>query len=232
MMNKKYRHIYFDLDRTLWDFEANSIEAFRDILGKRNLTNRFGSTEEFSARYKVHNEHLWDMYRKGEITKMNLRTERFILTLEDYGIKDDALAKSLGDEYIELAPYKTVLIENALEIVQYLHHKYELYILTNGFNEVQFTKLKESGLDSFFRKMITSENARAQKPKKEIFTFALTSVNARKSESLMIGDDLEIDIMGAKNAGMDQVYFNPEGIPHEKEVTYEIRNLIELRNFL
>ncbi|MFP4061067.1 MAG: YjjG family noncanonical pyrimidine nucleotidase [Bacteroidales bacterium] len=231
-MYKRYRYIYFDLDRTLWDFEANSVAAFRDILERRSITGRFGSVEAFSERYKYHNEILWDLYRRGEMTKMKLRTERFVLTLADFNITDALLAEELGNEYIKLAPYKTHLIPNAKEIVEYLHDKYELFILTNGFNEVQFIKMKESGLVKYFRKIITSENARAQKPKKEIFTFAITSVNARKAESIMIGDDLEIDILGARNAGIDQVYYNPAGFIHDENITHEIKDLLELKSIL
>ncbi len=229
---KKYRHIYFDLDHTLWDYKANAYEAFRDIYDKYELHKQIDRLDSFMEVFIKYNDLLWDQYRRGEVKKKFLMTERFVLTLGEFGIKNHGLAEKIGLDYITLSPYKTNVLPYTHEVLPYLFTRYNLYILTNGFNEVQFIKLKESGLTSFFKKVITSENAGYQKPRKEIFEYALKSVNAKKTESLMIGDDLKVDVIGARDFGIDQVYFNPEGKEHTEKVTFEIASLKELENIL
>ena len=201
----KYKHIYFDLDRTIWDFDKNAEETFHEIYTKYKLEKIFSSFDNFYNTYVKHNELLWKDYRKGKIEKSLLSYKRFTLTLEDFGVYDEVLAKNIAHDYITISPTKKSLFPYAHETLDYLHKKYKLYIITNGFNEVQFTKLKNSELDKYFSKVFTSEDAGAQKPNPKIFDNALKSVNALKNESIMIGDDLEADILGAKKFGLDQV---------------------------
>ncbi|MDK2978460.1 MAG: putative hydrolase of the superfamily [Bacteroidales bacterium] len=229
---KKYKHIYFDLDRTLWDFDSNAKETFQDIYEKHELHKIFNKFDNFYHTYVKHNERLWKIYRDGKIKKSVLAFKRFALTLEEFGVKDEGLAKIIGQDYIEISPTKKRLFPGTYETLEYLKNKYNLYIITNGFNEVQFTKLKNSKLDTFFKKIFTSENAGAQKPNAKIFEHALKSVNARKKESVMIGDDIDTDIIGAKKFGLDQVYFNPLGKKHSEDITHEITSLKELQNIL
>ncbi|HSH50530.1 MAG TPA: YjjG family noncanonical pyrimidine nucleotidase, partial [Bacteroidales bacterium] len=179
-----------------------------------------------------HNERLWKIYRDGKIKKSVLIFKRFALTLEEFGVKDEGLAKIIGQDYIKISPTKKRIFPGTYETLEYLKNKYNLYIITNGFNEVQFTKLKNSKLDKYFIKIFTSENAGVQKPNAKIFEHALKSVNARKKESVMIGDDLDIDIIGAKKFGLDQVYFNPQEKKHSEDITHEISSLKELQNIL
>ena len=227
---QRYKHIYIDLDRTLWDFKVNSAETLRDLYVKYNLDNVFPGYDTFRDRFISNNNVLWEQYHKGEIKKDILRTLRFFNTLSEYGIHDKELAKNLDDDYIIISPTKTSLFPYTLETLDYLHGKYNLYIITNGFNEVQFTKIRNSGLDKYFKKVVTSESTGYLKPRIEIFDYAVTSVNARKKECIMIGDDLEIDILGAKNAGLDQVFFNPERIQHKENPSFEIYSLPELKS--
>ncbi|MEA2106541.1 MAG: YjjG family noncanonical pyrimidine nucleotidase [Bacteroidota bacterium] len=229
---KKYKNIYFDLDRTLWDFDSNAKETFQDIYEKHELHKIFNNFDNFYNTYVKHNKRLWKIYRDGKIKKSVLTFKRFALTLEEFGVKDEGLAKIIGQDYIEISPTKKRLFPGTYETLEYLENKYNLYIITNGFNEVQFTKLKNSKLDTFFKKIFTSENAGAQKPNAKIFEHALKSVNARKKESVMIGDDLDTDIIGAKKFGLDQVYFNPQGKKHSEDITHEITSLKELLNIL
>lgn len=231
-MTKKYKHVYFDLDRTLWDFESNAEETFEEIYDKYKLDTIFPKFDSFHETYKKHNQRLWKAYRDGKLKKAILRNKRFELTLEEYGNTDPSLAKKIGDDYITLSPTKTRLFPGAQEILEYLYQKYNLYIITNGFNEVQFAKLKNCGIDNYFKSVFTSEDAGAQKPHKEIFQHALKNVNAKKSESIMIGDDLESDIQGAMNFGLDQIFFNPNGNPHALKPSYEIRQLEEIKTIL
>jgi putative hydrolase of the HAD superfamily len=226
----KYKHIYFDLDRTIWDFEGNSVHTLRDLQEKFDLTHIDSS--EFHKTFNYYNELHWQMFREGRINKEDLRQERFRKTLEKFEINDRSLAEKVAIEYLKIGPTKTGLLPYAKEVLDKLHKTYSLYIITNGFNDIQIHKLTNSGVIDYFKKVITSEHARSSKPKQEIFQYALTAANAKKKESLMVGDDLEIDILGAKAFGMDQVYFNPAGLQHNESVTYEIQSLLELTKIL
>ena len=230
--NYKYKHIYFDLDRTIWDFDQNARETFQDLYGKYKLDKIFKNFDDFYYTYVKHNEQLWKDYREGKIKKTLLSYKRFILTLEEFGVDDVELAKKIAHDYITISPTKKRLFPYAHETLEYLYKKYKLYIITNGFNEVQFTKLKNSELDQYFTKIFTSEDAGAQKPNPKIFENAVKSSNARKKESIMIGDDLEADILGAKNFGLDQIYFNPDKRNHSEDITHEISSLKELQKIL
>ena len=228
----KYKHIYFDLDRTIWDFDKNAYDTFRDIFGKYELVNIFQTFDNFYETYTKHNDILWEEYRNGKIKKSVLSYKRFSLTLAEFGANDEDLAKKIAYDYISLSPTKKQLFPFAHETLEYLSEKYKLYIITNGFNEVQFTKLKNSDLDKYFIKVFTSEDAGAQKPNPVIFKHALTNVNACISESIMIGDDLQVDVLGAKSFGLDQVFFNPKNEKHSEDVTHEISSLKELQEIL
>jgi putative hydrolase of the HAD superfamily len=228
-----YKDLFFDLDRTLWDLDSNSKEALFEIFTQYNL-EQIGvfNFDAFFQNYQNINDKLWDDYRKGLVFKEDLRYNRFILTLDAFGIQDIALAKKIGDQYVETAPLRTKLLPNAMEVLHYLKSKYSLHIITNGFEEVQQLKMKNSGLSPFFNEIITSDRAKYKKPDPRIFAFALHQTGAKRNDSLMIGDNLQLDVIGAKNMGIAQVFFNPEGLRHECEVTYEIKDLSELIQFL
>jgi putative hydrolase of the HAD superfamily len=232
-MQKKYRHIFFDLDRTLWDFEATAREAFKDIYTRFKLLDiGVSDVETFKDQYNHHNEILWTHYREGRLTKDILRGLRFKLTLKEFGIDNDELAQQIGQHYVQISPLLVNLFPNTHEIMAYLNPKYQLHIITNGFSEVQFTKLKESDLRKYFNQVITSEKAGVKKPDAKIFEYALEQANAKIDESIMIGDDPEVDILGAKNIGMDQVLFDPYAKLQQNGATYYINDLIELEKYL
>ena len=232
-MAKKYKHLFFDLDRTLWDFEKSAVEAFKELYTKYNL-NRMGirSAEEFHMKFSKHNNLLWDLYRDGKMEKELLMWKRFFDTFREYGVYDEELAKNLGNDYVYISPRKVNLFPNAMEILEYLHPSYELHIITNGFQEVQEIKLSTSKMDRFFKVMVTSERAGVKKPNPAIFEYALEETGARVEESLMIGDDYEVDILGARSIGMDQVLFDPEAENLLNGCTYKISELSELKEFL
>jgi putative hydrolase of the HAD superfamily len=232
---KQYRHIFFDLDRTLWDFDKSSKQTFNEIYEHYHLKGKGVTTPElFYDVYTVHNNKLWDDYRNGKLSKEVLRGKRFRLTLQDFGIYDDELAEKIGEDYIRLSPLKANLFPQAINILEYLYPKYKLHIITNGFQEVQDVKIKTADLGKYFDQIITSEEAGVKKPALEIFRYALDKAGANATESLMIGDDYEVDVLGAKNAGMDQVLFDPEikFITLSKKVTYYVTCLDELKDVL
>lgn len=229
----KYTDIFFDLDRTLWDFESNAMSTFEDLYNKYELEAKgVSSLEHFVDVYRRHNEFLWAQYREGAIKKEQLRNQRFKLTLNELNIHDDILANELGDDYINISPTKTILFPNCMEILEYLKGKYRMHIITNGFEEVQYNKLINSNLFQYFDQIITSEAAGKKKPHPIIFEHALFKANAKKEASIMIGDDFDVDIEGAMDFGMDQAFFNPHNLEETRKATYEISDLIELKKYL
>jgi putative hydrolase of the HAD superfamily len=228
----KYRHLFFDLDHTLWDFEANARATLSELYRTLNLQERgINDFDLFHKNYLVHNEMLWDRYRKGSIKQDELRVKRMVLALLDFKIADEVLAKELSVLFLELLPTRTILFPHAREILQYLSGKgYQLHLITNGFEKTQHSKLKYSGLDIYFKEVITSEGSNSLKPEKEIFEFALSKSGAALHESIMIGDSIEVDVVGARNAGMDQVFVDHLNTSQDIKATYHVRSLKELEN--
>ncbi|MGB1932377.1 MAG: YjjG family noncanonical pyrimidine nucleotidase [Flavobacteriales bacterium] len=229
-----YKHLFFDLDRTLWDFEKNSHEVLLELYKHYDLlTKGIVDSKVFIERYKHHNEKLWDLYRQNKIEKDKLRDERFKITLDEFGINSPELAANLGEDYVAHCPKKTNLFPYVHSTLNYLKDRYALHIITNGFEEVQYQKLENSNLIDYFEQIITSEQVGFKKPSQQIFKFSMLKAFAKPSDSLMIGDDLHADILGAKDIGMAQVFFNP--LKHEhanSEITYEINCLSELEEIL
>jgi len=225
-----YRHLFFDLDHTLWDFEANAKETLKDIYAQNNLIERgITNFDFFYSRYSYHNERLWDRYTKGFIRQEELRWKRMWLTLLDHKIADEALSKQMAAQFLEILPTKKQLFPYTIEVLSYLKHKgYKLHLITNGFESIQHNKLRSSNLHPFFEQVITSEASNSLKPKKEIFEYALQKAHALHNESIMIGDNLDADIQGGINAGIDTVFVNHLNIQTPVRPTYVVYNLKEL----
>lgn len=228
----KYRHIFIDLDRTIYDFDKSTHDTFLELFDKFGLHDRRVPFEPFFKLYRKNNVALWEQYREGKITKKFLNVHRFDVTFRAFGIHDRAFAGRFASDYLISSPLKKALFPNVREVLEYLKDKYTLHIITNGFEEVQKTKMEANDLNKYFTTVTTSEEAQAKKPRKEIFELAFKKAIAKPAESLMIGDDLEVDILGAKSVGMDGVYCNYNNIPHNGEVTFEIREMLELKNIL
>ena len=228
-----YTTIFFDLDHTLWDFETNSAHTLHEIIRDFDLMQKgLPSAEKFILRYQQINDKMWDDYRKGLVDRSTLRNSRFHHALLEFEIDDYELSLKMGEYYLRESPLKKILFPHALETLSYLKNKYELNIITNGFKEVQFIKLEHSLLAPYFTHIITSEAANSRKPAAGIFDYALQLSNAKAIESIMIGDSLEQDIEGARNFGMDQIYFNPKKIKHSEKVSFEIHSLEQLKTIL
>ncbi len=225
----KYKHIYFDLDRTLWDYDANAGQAFQIIFEEYRLDQHFPDAVEFFRIFNIYNDVVWEEYRQGSMTKEVLREKRFELTLADRGISDKELAARIGERYMYLTPRQNILAPGTTEVLDHLSKcGCRLYILTNGFSATQYNKMSNSGILHYFDRTFSSEEIGINKPKPEIFHWAVTSVNALKKECLMVGDDLEVDVRGAMNYGIDTAWYNPAGITSELIPTYTIRDLREL----
>jgi len=226
----QYKHLFFDLDHTLWDFEANSRLTLQQLYHSLDLAARgVNDFDLFHRRYSAHNEKLWDRYRKGFIKADELRIKRMWLTLLDFKIGDETLARTLDVQFLEGLPSRNILFPYTLEILNYLRDKgYQLHLITNGFEKVQQSKLDNSGLTGYFRQVITSEGSNSLKPQKEIFEYAFQRAGALPAESIMIGDSIEADIQGAINAGIDQVYVNHLGVAPTVKPTYTVGSLKEL----
>lgn len=232
-MNAKYKHIFFDLDHTLWDFESNSHETLLDLFEEYSvLKTSIDDKNHFITRYYYHNEIYWEQFRKGELSREDLRHIRFRTTLKEFNIVDEELVQQLAVAYLEILPTKTNLFHDTLEVLDYLVTKYSLHIITNGFEEIQFKKIVNTGIGKYFKYIITSEAAGSQKPNPAIFNFALQLTNAEIKNSLFVGDSIEADINGAKAVGMDYVFYNPKKIPHEEIVMHEISELSELKKIV
>jgi len=228
----KYRHLFFDLDHTLWDFEANARANLLELHAVLHLEKKgVNDFELFHKNYLAHNEKLWEQYRNGHIKQEELRTKRMWLSLLDFKIADDELARELSIRFLELLPTRTILFPYAKEILTYLKDRhYILHLITNGFEKTQQNKLMFAGLKPFFKEVITSEGSGSLKPNKEIFKFAFQKCEATPDESIMIGDSIEVDIIGAMNAGIDQVYVNHFGIEPAVKPTYVVSSLKELED--
>lgn len=226
----KYKHLFFDLDHTLWDFDTNSRQTLEELYFTFQLEQKgVKNFDLLHKRYLFHSDLLWALYRNGDLHVDDLRWKRMWLTLIDFNIENESLAREMGAQFLKLLPDRKTLFPHAIEMLQYLSEKrYKLHLITNGFEITQHNKLKNSGLDRFFIKVITSENSNSIKPNREIFDYACTLAKARCHECIMIGDSIEADIMGAINAGIDQVYVNHLNVKTHIQPTYTVYSLKEL----
>lgn len=225
----KYRHIFFDLDHTIWDFDKNAEETLQELYVIHKLKDiGLTSADVFIETYTQNNHRLWREYHLGNITKETLREARFKQTFLDLGVHPDVIPHGFEDEYVKLCPTKTNLFPNAHETLEYLQGKYILHLISNGFKESQDIKINGTGIGKYFTHVIISEIAGANKPDPAIFQFAIDTAGTTRQDSLMIGDSLEADVLGALNFGMDAIFFNPFNTPKPDEVEIEISDLKEL----
>jgi len=225
----KYRHLFFDLDHTIWDFDKNAEETLHELYGIYKL-NDLGlhSPDLFIETYTRNNHRLWAEYHLGNITKEALRNARFKQTFLDLGMHPDIIPAGFEDDYVRLCPTKTNLFPYAHETLQYLQSKYAMHLISNGFRESQDIKINGTNLGGYFQNVIISEIAGANKPDRAIFQYAIDLAKASVTESLMIGDSLEADVYVALNFGMDAIYFNPNGADKPDDVQMQINSLKEL----
>ena len=230
----KYRHLFFDLDLTLWDFETNSRQTLGDLYESNGFKEKgVPDFDQFFERYSYHNHRLWDRYTNGFIKQDELRWKRMWLALLDFKLADEPLARQMGVEFLDLLPTRKTLFPYTTEILQYLQDKgYKMHLVTNGFEKVQYGKIQNAKIDSYFEHVITSEASGSLKPKKEIFEYAFSKAGTNATESIMIGDNLDADIQGGINAGMDTIFVNHLKVEPHVPSTYVVYHLQELENIL
>ena len=230
---KTYKHIFFDLDHTLWDYEGNANQALSELYDHHELGEKgmFSKSELATTFFEV-NDMLWDDYNHHRIQRKDLRARRFPTIFKRLGLPIELRPKEIETEYIALSPTKDKVFDHAHELLDYLNTKYELHIITNGFDDIQGTKMASSKIDHYFKVIVTSETAGFRKPDPRIFQLAMDLSGAEAGHSLMVGDNLKADIGGARSFGIDQVFFNPHRKSHTEQVTYEIAGLKELMELL
>lgn len=232
-MKIEYKSLFFDLDDTLWDTQHNNRECLKEIYIDYNFAQYYESFEAFYDVYMPNNLTLWEQYRNHQIDRMTLILERWLYILRPIGIDDKEYTLKLNHDFLQRTSTKTKLISGTLELLEYLQPYYRIFILSNGFREVQFLKIKNSGIAPYIEKMILSEDANIQKPHKGIFDYALITTNSRRKESIMIGDSWEADIEGARQSKIDQIWYNPGKIDVKSfQPTYQVCTLAEIEKIL
>lgn len=225
--------VLIDLDDTLWATTRNNLASLRELYETRGWSEVIGTYEELEEVYQPINQQLWHLYRMGEITKPELQRRRFKEPLEHFmGSLDDDLIEEINREFLSRTAAKKELIPGAIELLEELRQRYRIVVVSNGFEEVQWRKMRTAGLLPYIDEVVLSETAGINKPHKAIFDYALSKASARRTETVMIGDDWESDITGASNAGLTAIWFNPAGLPRPADrlrvPLYEVASLGEI----
>jgi YjjG family noncanonical pyrimidine nucleotidase len=229
----KYRHLFFDLDHTLWDFDRNSAESITELFDTFRLADAgIASAAEFSTHFIAINRQLWADYDRNIITHGYIRENRFPMVFKSLGVDASLIQADLNAEYLNILPRKPHLLESAREVLDYLKGRYTMHIITNGFAEIQAVKMDSAEIAHYFTHVITNGLVDAKKPDPAIFNYAMEISGASVAESLMIGDSYGADILGAKGVGMDTVFYNTAGLVVEDKPTYDIRHWNELMTIL
>jgi len=223
------KHVFFDLDHTLWDFDKNSALTFEKIFSFHKVEVDIVA---FLKIYEPINLNYWKLYREERIDKASLRYGRLKDTFDilEYAIEDELIHR-LSVDYIEHLTTFNYLFEGTVDLLDYLHPKYELHIITNGFEEVQLRKMTSAKINHYFKTITNSEMAGVKKPNPVIFDHALKVANAKPHESIMIGDNYEADILGALNVGYDVIFFNCNDQLIDSKIK-QVRDLLEIKMYL
>ncbi|MCR8873234.1 YjjG family noncanonical pyrimidine nucleotidase [Phocaeicola barnesiae] len=230
----KYKSIFIDLDDTLWAFTENARDTFEEMYHQYRFERYFQSFDHFMKLYTPKNLELWELYGRHEISKDELNARRFSYPLLQVGVDDPALVKAYSDGFFAAIPYKRKLMPHAMEALEYLSGKYRLYILSNGFRELQEQKMRSAGILHYFRKIVLSEDIGAHKPFPAIFNFAMSATQSEFRTSLMIGDNWKNDVAGARDVGMGQGYYCPDAEPSvlDFQPTFLLRDWKEIKKVL
>jgi putative hydrolase of the HAD superfamily len=229
---KNIKHIFFDLDNTLWDFEKNSREALLHLFLEHNIQENCNTDfDGFIAIYEAINHELWHLYSLQKTTKEELRYQRFYKAFSHFNYDNLPLSHQWADDYLKISPYKTHLIDGAMDVLMHLKENYKLHIITNGFKEVQHIKLDYCNLKPFFDHIIISEEHGFNKPDRQIFDLAQNLTNSQFDECVMIGDNYDTDILGALNAQWKAIYLSDNQTENTDTNFSQINKLIDLKKY-
>lgn len=247
----KYKHLFFDLDHTLWDFKTNSELAMKQCLAQSQLLSNLPSFADFFSFYEQVNDRLWEEYRQGTTTKAELTMRRFAEPFQHFGLQQDP--EQVNSLYLDLMGQQTQLFSGCVEMLEQLKAKgFMLHIISNGFIEVQNNKLQSANIAHYFQSVTLSEIVGSPKPKPDVFAYALKNSNARKSQSIMIGDDWRNDVLGALNFGIDAILFQEQDASYpeissvsncggygqlaltqaRKQACFQVKNLLDIPTLL
>lgn len=226
----KIQHVFFDLDHTLWDFEKNSGLAFQKVFTNYNIPI---DLDDFLKVYKPINAQYWKLYREEKVTKERLRYRRLkdVFDALEYSISDD-LIHLIAIKYIDFLPEFNYLFDGTFELLDYLKEKYQLHIITNGFEEIQQKKMRSANILHYFKEVITSESVGVKKPNPKVFLHALEVAEANKEEAMMIGDNLEADIQGALDVGLQAIHCNFDGQTLKDRKIVSVTSLLEIKQYI
>lgn len=227
---KHKKHLFFDFDDTLWDFQKNSAQLLEDLFQEFELEEKLKTDfQTFLGLYQKTNLELWSKYYKRQVSKAEMRDNRFHSVFKNFGYDNFDENLIITHQYLTRGPKGTYLKEGCLETLDYLKTNYALHIITNGFSESQKVKIAGSGLQTYFQTVIISDEHNLIKPEIEIFRLAENLAGAETQDCVMIGDSLESDMVGAKNAGWDAIYFNEsKQHAHEGISISSLKELIKL----
>lgn len=229
----KYSTIFFDLDDTLINTTVNNLHSLQEIFNKYEFNNYYENFDDFHSVFAPHNLSLWKLYEQNSITKTELKSQRFFVPFRHISSITQEKALEINDAFMFGTAGKKRLIEGATELLDKLKPVYKLVILSNGFEEVQYKKLEKAGLTHYFDKIILSDNLGVNKPHPDLFQHALNVTKACRKETVMIGDNWNSDITGAKNSNIDQIWFNPKGLPAKEFIpTHTVGKLYEIEDIL
>lgn len=230
----KYTDILIDLDDTLIDTATNTKETVREIYNDYHFSRYFDTFDDFFSFYHTNVSRLWDLYNKGQIAKEEIQKNRFYSSLSHLDGFDNKKIQTINNDYIGRIMKKEALIEGALDILEYLKPKYRMHILSNGFTEMQYTKMESAGLScNYFSNIILSDKVGVNKPHPDIFRYAIEKTGVKSNEIVMIGDNIQTDIKGAYDSNIDQIWFNPEDkTSYEFKPTHTVKKLSDIKDIL
>jgi putative hydrolase of the HAD superfamily len=224
-----YKHLFFDLDETLWDYFSNSSTVLTRLFHEYELQSvGVPSLEAFLQAFKVGNNKAWHLYDIGELNKETLRINRFPMIFAELELPRTIVPEQIEADFMSQCPKEGRLMDGALELLESLHNHYTLHIITNGFNDTQKIKMESANIAHFFHTVTTSESTGARKPEEGIYRHALSLSGAPNYESLMVGDKIENDVLAAERVGIHGVFYNPHKVPFNEKIRFEISHLSEV----
>lgn len=228
---KNIKHLFFDLDHTLWDFDKNSAETLAFLFDKYRFNQLHQMDMElFIAQYHQVNRDLWELFNHNKINKHQLREQRIQQTFNNLGVEIQHIPATFNEEYISICPQKGNLFPHTIEILAHFSESHQLHILSNGFADIQAIKIASSGLAPYFKTIFTADTIGAKKPNRAFYNHVLHHLKTIAPHCLMVGDTLDADVIGAMNVGIKAVYFNPYQTTHNAKVDFEIQSLLALKD--